>query len=110
MNCIMCGKELATPEAKLAILNEKQSAIEAEINRLENSPQKKGLSHRRQDLEAIKFQIKMFKKEKHEDKLCPDCNTVIGEIIEKKIDVKLEGMLDNILDILEDSISIEFHR
>ena len=104
MECAFCKIIFETEEEKILkdLENTKNELLKG-IEKLEQSNREKEANSSKKGLRKVESKIEQLE---IINKLCPKCESIIGKIIEDKLDAKME----DIFDIIKDSISIEFNR
>ena len=118
MECIFCKRIFESEEEKEArdLEEEKKrktkdfegikKTIIAEIEKFEQSNREKEANNSRKGLEKINKKIEQLSSKKIiiADKLCSKCETIIGKIIEDKLDDRMEEIVENITDLISSEL------
>ena len=98
---------IASKKGRRAELENRKKAIMAEIEKFEKLNKEKAVNAQKNNLDNINQKIDELKSKEIiiVDKLCPKCEAIIGKIIEGKLDERM----DDIVERIKDSISIDIN-
>ena len=98
---------IASKKGRKTELENRKKAIMAEIEKFEKLNKEKAITAQKKNLDNINQKIDELESKEIiiVDKLCPKCEAIIGEIIEKKLDERMDDIVERIKDLISIDIN-----